>query len=170
MSYSLSNVFIGLGSNLGDSMVYLTKAVKELNAHPDIARLALSRCYQSKPQGPQDQPDYINAVAQFETSLAAHDLLAVLQKIEKNNDRVRDGKHWGARTLDLDLLLYGNIIIDTETLVVPHPWMCKRSFVLYPLQELSPHLVFPDGRTLTECISKVSSKELHIIQNYLIPC
>jgi 2-amino-4-hydroxy-6-hydroxymethyldihydropteridine diphosphokinase len=159
----MKKVFIGLGSNLGDSIAYLNKAVKALRSHDQIKNITLSRYYQSKPHGPQDQPDYINAVVQFKTDLAAHDLLALLQQIEKNNDRTRDGKHWGARTLDLDLLLYGNMIIESETLIVPHPWMCERSFVLYPLQELSPDLVFPDGRTLKQCISNVPADEVRLI-------
>ncbi|HFC91404.1 MAG TPA: 2-amino-4-hydroxy-6-hydroxymethyldihydropteridine diphosphokinase [Leucothrix mucor] len=159
----MQKIFIGLGSNLGDSVAYLDKAVQELQAHQQIKNITLSRYYQSKPYGPQDQPDYINAVAQFETKLPAHDLLMALQKIEKNNDRVRDGKRWGARTLDLDLLLYGNMIIESETLTVPHPWICERSFVLYPLQDLSPDLVFPNGRTLEQCISKVPADEVQLI-------
>ena len=159
----MQKIFIGLGSNLGDSVAYLDKAVRELQAHPQIKHIKLSHYYQSKPHGPQDQPDYINAVAQFETNLQAHDLLFVLQKIENNNERTRNGKRWGERTLDLDLLLYGNMIIDTKTLIVPHPWMCERPFVLYPLQELSPDLVFPDGQTLEQCISKVSANEVQLI-------
>jgi 2-amino-4-hydroxy-6-hydroxymethyldihydropteridine diphosphokinase len=156
-------VFIGLGSNLGDSMMYLKNAIDELQSHQHIDDLKLSRYYLSKPHGPQDQPDYINGVAQFKTSLKAHDILAILQQIEKNNHRQRDGQQWGARTLDLDLLLYGNMIIHSESLVVPHPWMCERSFVLYPLQNLSPDLIFPDGRTLAQCIAQVPADELQII-------
>ena len=156
-------VYIGLGSNLGDSLAYLNNATKTLSSHLQIAQLKLSHFYRSKPHGPQDQPDYINAVAQFDTDLDAYDLLAVLQRIEKDNDRERTGEHWGARTLDLDLLLYGNIIIDSTTLIVPHPWMCERSFVLYPLQELSADLIFPNGRTLAQCISKFSADELQLI-------
>lgn len=163
MLSSSSKVFIGLGSNLGDSMAYLKQAIDELQAHHQISALKLSRYYQSKPHGPQDQPDYINAVAQFKTNLEPHDVLALLQHIENNNNRQRDGKRWGARTLDLDLLLYGNMMIDSESLIVPHPWMCQRSFVLYPLQDLSPDLIFPDGRTLVQCITKVPTDELQII-------
>ena len=159
----MQKIFIGLGSNLGDSVAYLDKAVRALQQHPHIKKLKLSHYYQSKPHGPQDQADYINAVAQFETNLQAHDVLFFLQKIENNNGRTRNGKHWGERTLDLDLLLYGNMIIDTKTLIVPHPWMYERPFVLYPLQELSPDLVFPDGQTLEQCISKVSADEVQLI-------
>ncbi len=163
MSSNLCRVYIGLGSNLGDSIAYLNNAILALRSQQRIHHLKYSRFYRSKPHGSQDQPDYINAVAQFETDIDAHELLAILQEIEKNNDRKRTGEHWGARTLDLDLLLYDNIIIETATLIVPHPWMCKRSFVLYPLQELSPDLIFPDGKTLSHCISQVSADEVQLI-------
>lgn len=156
--------YIGLGSNLGCSVDYLKSAIESLRLNDRIHDLQVSNFYLSKPHGPQDQPDYVNAVAQFYSDYDPHDLLWALQKIEKNNDRKRNGQRWGARTLDLDLLLYGNIIIDTETLTVPHPWMCDRSFVIYPLQELSPKLVFPDGRTLAQCISKVPADGLKLLR------
>ena len=163
MKNPIYRVYIGLGSNLGDSTTYLNNAVQSLHLQHQINNLRLSSFYRSKPQGPQDQPDYINAVAQFDTDLDAHHLLSVLQQIEKNNDRKRNGQRWGARTLDLDLLLYGNIIINTATLIVPHPWMYERSFVLYPLKELSPDLIFPNGKTLAQCILKVSADDLQLI-------
>jgi 2-amino-4-hydroxy-6-hydroxymethyldihydropteridine diphosphokinase len=163
MQYHPHLVFVGLGSNLGDSITYLNKGIQALRDCYQISQLTLSRYYKSKPHGPQNQPDYINAVSCFKTNLEAHDLLAILQKIEKNNDRKSNGKHWEARTLDLDLLLYDNIIIETETLTVPHPWMVERAFVLYPLQELSPDLVFPNGQSLMHFISKVSADELQLI-------
>ncbi|MCK5902393.1 MAG: 2-amino-4-hydroxy-6-hydroxymethyldihydropteridine diphosphokinase [Cocleimonas sp.] len=161
---SVSICYIGLGSNLGNPITYLNNAVEALQAHPQISALTVSRFYNSKPQGSQNQPDYLNAVVQCETALEAHDLLDVLQNIENNNHRERTGEHWGARTLDLDLLLYGNIIIESATLSVPHPWMCKRSFVLYPLRELSPHLVLPDGRTLEQCIANLSTDDLELMR------
>jgi 2-amino-4-hydroxy-6-hydroxymethyldihydropteridine diphosphokinase len=163
MQYHPHRVFVGLGSNLGDSITYLDKAVQALCDHYQISKITLSRYYESKPHGPQDQPDYINAVCCFKTNLSPHKLLTLLQDIEKNNDRKRSGKHWGARTLDLDLLLYDNIIMETETLTIPHPWMVERAFVLYPLQELSPDLVFPNGQSLMHFISKVSADELQLI-------
>ena len=156
--------YIGLGSNLGSSIGYLNSAIDSLRSDDRIQDIQVSNFYTSKPHGPQDQPDYVNAVARFFSSYAPHDLLCALQQIEKDNDRKRNGERWGARTLDLDLLLYDNIIINTETLTVPHPWMCERSFVLYPLQELSPKLVFPDGRTLEQCISKVPADDLKLLR------
>ncbi len=163
MKNPVYKIYIGLGSNLGNSTTYLNNAIESLRSLHQINNLRLSSFYRSKPQGPQDQPDYINAVAQFDTNLDAHKLLSILQQIEQDNDRKRNGQRWGARTLDLDLLLYGNIIINTTTLVVPHPWMYERSFVLYPLKELSPDLIFPNGKTLTQYILKVSADDLQLI-------
>ena len=155
--------YIGLGSNLNNPKQQIKDALIALNSTQDVKVAALSSLYQSKPIDDSKQPDYINAVAQFDTDMDAHDLLSVLQQIEKDNGRKRNGQRWEARTLDLDLLLYGNIIIDTATLVVPHPWMYERSFVLYPLQELSPDLIFPDGKTLKQRILNVSASELWLI-------
>ena len=159
----MSICYVGLGSNLGDSVAYLDSAIESLQAHQNIKNITVSRFYRSKPHGPQNQPDYINAVARFETIIEPHALLVTLQKIENDNNRQRDGERWGARTLDVDLLLYGNIIIDTETLTVPHPWMRERSFVLYPLQELTPNLIFPDGVALNECVLKLPADDLQLI-------
>ena len=160
----MSICYIGLGSNLGDSIAYLDSAISALHSNQSIKKIIVSNFYRSKPHGPQDQPDYINAVARFETKLTPYALLSLLQKIEQDNDRKRDGTHWGARTLDLDLLLYGDAIIETESLIVPHPYMCERSFVLYPLQELEPDIVFPNGVILKECLSKLSVDDLKLIE------
>ncbi len=160
----MSICYIGLGSNLGHSVAYLDNALDSLKVSEYIKNIKTSSFYRSKPHGPQDQPDYINAVTHFETTLSPRDLLVFLQKIEKINDRKRNGKRWGARTLDLDLLLYDNNIINTATLTVPHPYMRERSFVLYPLQELAPDLIFPDGKTLAECISILASDDLELIK------
>lgn len=102
--------------------------------------------------GPSDQPDYTNAVALLETSLPAEDLLSVMQQIELEQGRVRKSEQWGPRTLDLDMLLYGMIHIGTERLTVPHYGMKEREFVLYPLAEIAPKLVFPDGQTLQQAL------------------
>ena len=105
--------------------------------------------------GPQDQPDYLNAVVALRTALPAHDLLIELQRIEHSHGRVRDGERWGPRTLDLDLLLYGQRIIESATLSVPHPGIAERSFVLWPLAELAPDLEVPGkgmiSTLLTQC-------------------
>ncbi len=156
--------YVGLGSNLGDSEAYLKKAVEALQASDDIHALTISPVYRSKPHGPQDQPDYLNAVAGFETSLQPGKLLDLLQKIEAENDRVREGVvRWGARTLDLDLLFYGDQIIHTKRLSVPHPQICKRAFVLLPLADLlgdrCKDLKTTTKTTIKDCINKLSAQD-----------
>jgi 2-amino-4-hydroxy-6-hydroxymethyldihydropteridine diphosphokinase len=127
---------IGLGSNLGDSIAILDGAIEGLQKHPQIELIAISSWYQTAPIGPP-QPDYLNGCATLRTSLTPLELLQILQAIEAEFGRER-GEHWGARTLDLDLLLYDNTILDLPTLQIPHPYMCERAFVLIPLSEIAP--------------------------------
>lgn len=135
-------VFIGLGSNLAEPVEQVMTAVKALQLLPDTKVIRSSSLYASPPMGPQDQPDYTNAVVAVDTILSAHDLLDQLQAIEQQHGRERK-RHWGERTLDLDLLVYGDRIIKDERLQVPHPGIPLRSFVLYPLQEIAPELMIP---------------------------
>ncbi|WP_152208588.1 2-amino-4-hydroxy-6-hydroxymethyldihydropteridine diphosphokinase [Marinobacter changyiensis] len=140
-------VYIGLGSNLADPLRQLARAVVELASLPDTSLIAQSAFYSSRPVGPQDQPDFINGAVRLNTSLAPLALLDHLQRIENTHGRLRN-QHWGPRTLDLDLLLYGDRPVQNERLMVPHPELANRDFVLQPLLELNPELVLPDGRTL----------------------
>lgn len=128
--------YIGLGSNLGDSRQILTEAVQELAT---LGAVSTSKLYQSPPMGPQDQPHYFNAVARLETDLAALALLDQLQQFEQDAGRVRL-RRWGERTLDLDLLLYGDEQIQNERLTVPHVGILERDFVVIPLLDLNPNL------------------------------
>lgn len=131
--------FIGLGSNLADPEWQLHQALQALRALPNSRFLACSSFYRSKPLGPQDQPDFINAVAALETNLPAQILLDQLQQIEQQQGRVRK-RHWGERTLDLDILLYGRQKREDSRLSLPHPQMGQRSFVMLPLLELMQSL------------------------------
>ena len=134
--------WIGLGSNLGDPVHQLNDALAALETFPSTRLLRVSSFYRSRPMGPQDQPDFVNAVAELDTALPALQLLDALQAVEQAQGRVR-GQHWGPRTLDLDLLLYGNERISLPRLEVPHPGLPERAFVLYPLAELDPDLDIP---------------------------
>jgi len=136
--------FIGLGSNLENPTDQVIQALKELQDLPDSTLQACSSLYRSDPMGPQDQPDYINAVAMLDTLLTPIALLDQLQALEQIHQRKRL-QHWGPRTLDLDLLLYGKQLINCERLTVPHPGLTERNFVLWPLAEIAPDLKFPDG-------------------------
>lgn len=147
MSKTQLRAWIGLGSNLEDPLAQVSTALQELRLLPDTTLAARSSLYRSDPVGPPGQPDYINAVAALDTRLEPEALLDALQAIEQMHQRVRK-IHWGPRTLDLDLLLYGDQVISTPRLTVPHAYMTERNFVLWPLAELAPELILPDGRPL----------------------
>ena len=147
--------WIGLGSNLDDPLHHLRQARCELAATP-LTRLAgSSSLYRGAPMGPADQPDYLNAVIELVTELSPLSLLRALQRIEFGHGRVRTGVHWGARTLDLDLLLYDGETIAEPSLTVPHPGIGERVFVLQPLHECAPDLEIPGlgrvGTLLAAC-------------------
>ncbi|TRX72923.1 2-amino-4-hydroxy-6-hydroxymethyldihydropteridine diphosphokinase [Pseudomonas mangiferae] len=140
--------YIGLGSNLADPHGQLRAALDALGCLPQTRLAAVSSLYASDPLGPPDQPRYVNAVAALETELAPLALLDALQAIETEQGRVRKDQRWGPRTLDLDILLYGELAQDTPRLTVPHYHMHARAFVLYPLADIAPDLHLPDGRSL----------------------
>lgn len=140
--------YIGIGSNLSTPIKQIQEACAALKTIPQCIWKTVSSCYASKPMGPQDQPDYANAVALLETQLSCRDLLLQLQQIEQQQGRVRKAERWGPRTLDLDIILYGDVQISEPDLVVPHYGCKEREFVIYPLAEISPDIVFPDGETL----------------------
>lgn len=147
------DLYIGLGSNLDHPLQQIRQALDELSLLPHSELIQHSQLYRSDPVGPPDQPDYINAVAQLRTRLQPEALLDQLQALELHHHRVRV-EHWGARTLDLDILLFGNQQIHSKRLSVPHPYIGERSFVLYPLQEIAPELRFPNGESIIELIAR----------------
>jgi 2-amino-4-hydroxy-6-hydroxymethyldihydropteridine diphosphokinase len=153
---------IGLGSNLGDRSRHLDAAVAALAARPDCLVRAVSSYHETAPVGgPPGQGDYLNAAAAVETTLEPLELLHVLQELEKQAGRVRT-VHWGERTLDLDLLLYGDRVIATVELQVPHPLMASRRFVLAPLAEIAPEAVDPlTERTVAEMLANLERRENH---------
>jgi len=128
--------YIALGSNLDNPHEHIKRAFIDLAHLADTQLLAQSSRYRSKPLGPQNQPDFINAAAKLATHLEPLNLLAALQRIELKHGRERRVR-WGPRTLDLDILLYGNLVMQTPTLTLPHPEMQQRSFVLLPLAEIA---------------------------------
>lgn len=139
MGTSPQLAYIGLGSNLESPVEQLRAALKELDTLPLSRLVAASSLYSSRPVGPQDQPDFVNAVTALETHLSPLALLDQLQALEQQHRRRRQ-RHWGPRTLDLDLLLYANNAINMPRLQVPHPQMTARAFVLLPLAEIAPSL------------------------------
>jgi 2-amino-4-hydroxy-6-hydroxymethyldihydropteridine diphosphokinase len=135
--------FIGLGSNLQAPRRQVTTAFGELGLLPYSRLLARSSLYRSDPMGPADQPDYINAVAKLETMLTPQALLDAMLAIERAHGRIRGATRWGPRTLDLDLLAYGDRVIDEPRLRVPHVGIAERPFVLLPLAEIAPDYDVP---------------------------
>lgn len=150
-------VFIGLGSNLSQPVQQLSEAVIAMASIPSVLVEQVSSCYASRPMGPSEQPDYVNAVAELKTSLPCRELLTQLQAIELQQGRVRKAERWGARTLDLDILLYGNEVIDEPDLIVPHYGMKQREFVIYPLAEIVPELCLPCNTNIQDLLSTIPS-------------
>lgn len=157
-------VFIGLGANLNEPRQQIIDALECIKRVSQLSLIRYSSLYGSKPLGPQEQPDYVNAVALIETTLEPIELLRALQAIEKHQGRVRKAQRWGARTLDLDIILFGQLLIETEELTVPHYHFHQREFVLYPLAEIAPNLILPDGRSLQSLIKKTSRNGLTVLQ------
>ncbi|TWC40275.1 2-amino-4-hydroxy-6-hydroxymethyldihydropteridine diphosphokinase [Pseudomonas sp. SJZ079] len=149
----MERVYIGLGSNLAEPLEQLRGALTALAALPQTQLLARSSFYASDPLGPADQPRYVNAVAALDSALEPLVLLDALQAIELSQGRERKAERWGPRTLDLDILLFGERLLNQARLTVPHYHMHARAFVLYPLAELAPALRLPDGRALSELLA-----------------
>ena len=152
-------VYIGLGSNLDGPAQHVRAALLELGELSEVQLIRHSTLFESPPLGPPGQPDYVNAVAMLVTSLDAYALLDQLQALEQRHGRQR-GERWGARSLDLDLLLYGQDRINSPRLQVPHPQMLQRAFVLVPLFELAPELVMPGIGPLADAMPGVSDQRL----------
>ncbi|KAA8995488.1 2-amino-4-hydroxy-6-hydroxymethyldihydropteridine diphosphokinase [Affinibrenneria salicis] len=151
----MARVYLALGSNLAQPLQQVRSA---LNALETLPQTRLSRCssfYRSRPLGPQDQPDYLNAVVALDCALEPERLLDHTQAIELEHGRERKAHRWGPRTLDLDILLFDQQVIRTPRLTIPHYDMKNREFMLYPLAEIAPDLVFPDGERLSERLKLV---------------
>ncbi|KKD60357.1 2-amino-4-hydroxy-6-hydroxymethyldihydropteridine pyrophosphokinase [Grimontia sp. AD028] len=145
--------YIAIGSNLGNPVEKAQHAIEALKHLPGTRFVCTSSLYSSKPMGPADQPDYVNAVAAIDTELQPLDLLDHTQRIELEFGRERKDERWGPRTLDLDILLYGDLQLESERLTVPHYGMKVREFVLYPLAEIAPDLQLPDGSAVAELVA-----------------
>lgn len=144
------NVFLGLGSNLGDRQKYLNQAAVALAKVKAIKLVWTSSVYETEPYGKPDQPKFLNAVAEIETSLEPNALFDEVKSIEKQMGR-SSSERWGPREIDIDLLIYDGLVFANDQIKVPHPELEKRRFVLVPLREIAPDLVHPiNGMTMTE--------------------
>ncbi|WP_159566941.1 2-amino-4-hydroxy-6-hydroxymethyldihydropteridine diphosphokinase [Budvicia diplopodorum] len=156
----MTQVFIALGSNLNHPLTQVESALEAIRQIPHTRLVKCSPFYRTKPLGPQDQPDYLNAVIELDSELLPEPLLDATQAIELNQGRVRKDHRWGPRTLDLDILLYGNQTIDTPRLTIPHYDMHNRGFMLYPLADIAPELIFPNGTSLVERLQHIPKEGL----------
>lgn len=157
----MSQVYVGLGSNLNEPEKNVLAAASELAASTGIHRAQLSPLYQTKPVGYLEQPDFVNAVVGCETLLVPEEILSICLVIEKKFGRVREGNQFGPRIIDCDVLLYDNQVINMNQLQVPHPRMFERPFVLFPLYDIAPELKFPDGSNLRDRVNTMSGESVN---------
>ncbi|MBT4204745.1 MAG: 2-amino-4-hydroxy-6-hydroxymethyldihydropteridine diphosphokinase [Proteobacteria bacterium] len=157
--------YIGLGSNLNDPVIQVTRALEALGTIEGTSILEASQFYTSPAMGgPVDQADYVNAVAALRTVLSPRNLLQQLQLLELSQGRKR-GPRWGSRIIDLDILLYGDRIIDEKDFRVPHISLHQRAFVLIPLFEIAPDLIMPNHGKLSHLVDALDSDELELVRN-----
>jgi 2-amino-4-hydroxy-6-hydroxymethyldihydropteridine diphosphokinase len=149
--------YIAIGSNLASPEDQVRTAIDELAAIPNSEMILSSSLYRSKPMGPQDQPDFINAVAVLLSQLDPAELLRELKQVENRHGRERDTQRWGPRILDLDLLVFGRHVIESDALTVPHPGIPSRNFVLLPLHEIAPYLEIPGSGTVTKLLAALGT-------------
>jgi len=154
--------YIGLGSNLSDPEKQIHQAIRQIKLFKNSHIARISSLYFSRPMGPQDQPDYMNAVLALQTTLSPIELLDELQAVENNTGRIRKADRWGARILDLDILLYDQLIIDSERLTIPHYGLKQREFVLLPLAEITQQLMLPDGDNVAILAKNIEANGLKI--------
>ena len=161
-------VYAGVGGNIGDPAATMREAASALDDEPEVRVLRASTVYRNPPIGPQDQPDFLNAVLELETTLGARALLDLFLRTEKAFGRVRKEK-WGPRILDLDILFYGDAVVEEPGLSVPHPHAHERPFVLKPLCELNPRLVHPTAhRTVSDLLSGVDDSTMRPVPEIVV--
>jgi len=154
----MTKAFIGLGANQGDPVENLKAALDCINNNPRITVTNVSSVYLTEPVGYEDQPWFHNCVAELETDLEPFELLAALQEIEDELGRVRTVR-WGPRTIDLDILLYDGMKLNEQHLVIPHPRMRERAFVMVPLAEIAPETLLPDGEIIGVVSGNIEDKK-----------
>ncbi|WP_313376767.1 2-amino-4-hydroxy-6-hydroxymethyldihydropteridine diphosphokinase [Pantoea sp. CTOTU50773] len=155
-------VYLALGSNLADPLHQVDAALAAIDAIPHTSRVVTSSLYRTPPYGPPDQPDYLNAVVALDTTLEAEALLDHTQRIELEHGRVRKAERWGPRTLDIDIMLFGQQTIHTPRLTVPHYYMHNRAFMLVPLLEIAPGLRLPNGQPLTGILATLDRSTIRL--------
>ncbi len=164
----MATSFLSLGSNLGDRLNHLSKAVTALAKQPRIKVIKVSSVYQTKPVGGPEQDDYLNAVVKIQTELSAHELLAVTQSIENNEGRVREVR-WGPRTLDIDVLTYDDLISADDKLTLPHPRISERAFVLVPFFEIDPQATISGLGKVADLYQQIAKFDVQLNSDMKLP-
>jgi 2-amino-4-hydroxy-6-hydroxymethyldihydropteridine diphosphokinase len=154
----VARAYVGLGANLGEREATMRRALELLDAGPSVAVVAVSAFRETTPVGPREQPRFLNGAAALETTLGPGELLERLLAVERALGRTR-GERWGPRTIDLDLLLHGDSVVDEPGLTVPHPRLRERRFALEPLAELAPDLVVPGQGRVAELLARLPAEE-----------
>lgn len=158
--------YLGLGSNVGDKKLYLYRAIQALNHQEKISITKLSSLYETEPWGYTDQAVFMNLVIEIETELLAIELLGICQQIEQNLERIREIK-WGPRTVDIDILLYGNETMVTNKLKIPHPYLLERDFVVIPLSEIAPNLEIKE-KTMSEWAKNFNAQKMKVVSKTIL--
>lgn len=156
----MTRVYLALGSNLANPLHQVQSALDALAVIPQTRLIATSSFYRTPPYGPANQPDYLNAAVALETTLSPEGLLDNTQRIELEQGRVRQNHRWGPRTLDIDIMLFGNLTLSSSRLTIPHYDISNRAFMLVPLVEIAPTLHFPDGTSAAEMLSKLDANAI----------
>ena len=164
----MATSFLSLGSNLGDRLDHLSKAVTALANQPKIRVLKVSSVYQTKPVGGPEQDDYLNAVVKIQTELSPLELLGITQSIENNQGRVREVR-WGPRTLDIDVLTYGDLISTDEKLTLPHPRISERAFVLVPFFEIDPQATISGLGKVADLYQQIAKFDVQLNSDMKLP-
>lgn len=158
----MNRVYLALGSNLADPLHQVQAALDALAVLPQTTLVTTSAFYRTPPYGPPDQPDYLNAAVALDTGLAPEALLDQTQRIELEQGRVRKDERWGPRTLDLDIMLFGDLTLNTPRLIVPHYDIRNRAFMLVPLLSIAPEITFPDGCRAAEILATLDASAIRL--------
>jgi 2-amino-4-hydroxy-6-hydroxymethyldihydropteridine diphosphokinase len=157
----MAQVFVGLGSNVGDRLEQISRAVQRLGRLPGVRVSRMATIYDTEPVGPP-QPEYLNTVIEMDTALSPHQLLETLKLLERQLGRVPSTQRWGPRVIDLDILLYDDRVLNEPALIIPHPRMHERRFVLEPLAQLAPQFVHPVlKQTIAQLLAALPASTLH---------
>ncbi|ADD79937.1 2-amino-4-hydroxy-6-hydroxymethyldihydropteridine diphosphokinase [Candidatus Riesia pediculicola] len=160
----LQIAYISVGSNLNNPIYQADRSIISMRNIPDTDLISVSSYYRTKPIGNSNQPDYLNAVVSIKTQLSPKVLLSYIQKIEFKQGRTRTKEKWTSRTLDLDILLYGNMMVKEKNLVIPHPELKNRYFLLYMIYKEDPNLIFPDGQSILDMMNKCQKVSFSVLK------